>query len=418
MNILLSPAGSAGDVHPFVGLGLELQRGGHQVTLIVCEYFEDLVRRVGLDYVELGTAKDFLAMTNHPALWDPVKSFPHIFHEAIKPLMREQYRILEERSDANTVVVGSVLGFGARIAREKLRLPLVSVHLQPSILWSEFESPVLPKTFISHSIAPRWAKRLQYWLGETLVIDRATLPATNAFRAELGLPPMRKTTRWWHSPDQVVCLFPDWFAPVQPDWPANVVTTHFPLWDERGVNDTPPEVASYLAEGEPPVVFTPGSAMRFGEAFFATAAETCRRLNRRGMLLSRFPEHIPADLPAGVKHFTYVPFSELLPQAAALVHHGGIGTMAQAMAAGIPQLIMPLAHDQPDNAARIQRLGIGDALFPKAFKPPALSAKLETLLNSTSVKQSCASVAQKFAGRSGLAEAAVAIEKFGEQATG
>ena len=79
------------------------------------------------------------------------------------------------------------------------------------------------------------------------------------------------------------------------------------------------------------------------------------------MFLTQYPEQLPARLPNGVRHFNYIPFSTVLPRAAAFVHHGGIGTTAQALAAGVPQLVVPLAHDQPDNAVRIRHLGVGDS---------------------------------------------------------
>ena len=132
------------------------------------------------------------------------------------------------------------------------------------------------------------------------------------------------------------CLFPEWFAPPQPDWPNNLVQTGFPLWDERTDAGLAPEVKEFLDAGEPPIVFTPGSANIFGKRFFGAAIEACQRLGHRGILLTRFPEQIPDRLPSGVRHFDYIPFSLLPPKAAALVHHGGIGTTAQALAAGSP----------------------------------------------------------------------------------
>ncbi len=92
-------------------------------------------------------------------------------------------------------------------------------------------------------------------------------------------------------------------------------------------------------------MFTAGSAMTQGADFFRVSAEVCRRSHWSGILLTQFPEQLPATLPEGVCHFDYVPFSQVLPRAAAFVHHGGIGTVAQALAAGVRQLVVPLAHD-------------------------------------------------------------------------
>jgi rhamnosyltransferase subunit B len=407
MNVLLFPFGSHGDVHPFIGLGLALQARGHAVTLVSNGHFRALVERSGLPFVEQGTEEEYLRATEHPDLWKPMKAFAYVFRSGVARVMRPQYDLIAERAAAGPiVVVNNCLGFGARIARDKLGVPLVTVHLQPGVLWSEHESPKLPGV----SSGPRWWRRLVYWIGETFFLDPVTRPETNRFRAELGLPAMRKTTRWWHSPDLNLCLFPDWFGPPQPDWPANVVLTRFPLWDEGRVTPMSAEVEQFLQAGEAPVVFTPGSGNQQAADFFAAAVEACRLLNRRGLLLSRFREQIPAGLPDSVRHFDYVPFGQLLPRAAALVHHGGIGTTAQGLRAGVPQLIMPLAHDQPDNADRVRRLGAGDWLAPSRFRGPAVADKLRRLLGVPAVAQACRQVAARFDGGDPLAPACEAIE--------
>jgi UDP:flavonoid glycosyltransferase YjiC (YdhE family) len=271
---------------------------------------------------------------------------------------------------------------------------------------------VLPGLFMPDWL-PRFAKRFQYWLADALIIDRILTRGLNAFRAEVGLPPVCDLTGgWWHSPQRVLGLFPDWYAPPQPDWPPQVRLTGFPLYDERELHDLPAELTEFLNGGEPPIVFTPGSAMRHGHAFFEAAVEACRLLGRRGLLLTRFPEHLPASLPESVRHFSYVPFSQVLPRAAALVHHGGIGTTAQGLAAGIPQLVMPLAHDQPDNAARLRRLGVARSLQPRAFRAAAVARALESLLTSPDVAARCRDYAGRIRESRPLEEASRLVEEL------
>ena len=154
--------------------------------------------------------------------------------------------------------------------------------------------------------------------------------------------------------------------------------------------------------------------MCHGQAFFAAAVDACRRLGRRGILLSRHTEHLPPSLPGTVMHAAYAPFSELLPRAAALVHHGGIGTTAQAMRAGVPQLLMPMSHDQPDNALRVEKFGVGAALPPKKFTGPAVAKTLDGLLNSPRVAAACRAVAERFgAGSDALEKTVKCIEQVG-----
>jgi len=406
--------GSAGDVHPFLGLALALRERGHCVTFVVVQYFEELVRRHGLEYVQVGTTEEFLASLNNPNLWNPRTALQHVYESGIRPSMPLQFEALASHYvPGETVVLSSCLGFGALLAREKLGLPLLTVDLQPAVLWSDIAPPRIPGVF-----GPAWLQRLFYRIGVKYIIDPVMLPSLNAYRRELGLAPIASVPPWWHSPDGVVCLFPEWFCPPQADWPAGVIQTDFPLWDEQADEPLANEVERFLAAGDPPIVFTPGSANLHARKFFEVAVDACRRISRRGILLTRFAEQIPANLPPSVRHFVYVPLGPLLPRCAALMQHGGIGTTSQAMAAGVPQLIMALAHDQYDNADRIKRLSIGDWLTPTWLSGSRVARMLGRLVSSDATRSACQSVAQRLAGRDGIARTAVAVEAWAERAVG
>lgn len=412
MRLILCPVGSSGDVHPFIGLGIRLRQRGHDVVMVVNGLFEPLVRSAGLGYEELGTKEEFLGVIRDPNLWHSRKGTETVFGWVAKGMRRQYEAIARLHRPGETVLVNSALGFGARIAHDKLAVPLASIHLQPAIFRSVHDTPVIPAGNLPRG-APAFMKRLVYWLADVMVLDRALDPHINAFRSELGLPPIRHATRdYWHSPQLTLGLFPEWFAPVQPDWPASVRLTGFPLYDERGVTPPPPGLEAFLAEHPRPVVFTPGSANVHAQDFFAAAVGACLRLDRPGVLLTRFPEQVPRDLPPKVRHFEFVSLSQLLPHAAALVHHGGIGTASQAMAAGIPQVIMPLSHDQPDNAARIKRLGIGDAIVPRRFTPERLSQMLASLTESGDVAAACRDIAGRLRGVDAIGQSCDLIEQL------
>jgi UDP:flavonoid glycosyltransferase YjiC (YdhE family) len=260
---------------------------------------------------------------------------------------------------------------------------------------------------------PRPARKLIYGALENMLMQPIFGRPINKFRRELGLRPVRRIiTHWCHSPNRVIGLFPDWFGPPQKDWPPQVKLTGFPLYDEKDVTPLPPELETFLQSGTPPIAFTPGSAMFFGQKFFAAAAEACQRMGRRGVLLTRHAEQIPANLPAGVIHIPFAPFGLLLPRCAAVVHHGGIGSIAQGLSSGVPQLIMPMNFDQPDNAYRVKRLGVGDYLFPKQFTGGNAAAALDRLIQSPSVAQSCRQIAQRIAATDALTQTAECIEQL------
>jgi UDP:flavonoid glycosyltransferase YjiC (YdhE family) len=255
-------------------------------------------------------------------------------------------------------------------------------------------------------------------VGVRLLVDRVALPELNRFRTALGLDPIRSVADWWSSPEKNVCLFPDWYAPKQPDWPPNTDLADFPLWDDRADEPLSADVQSFLDAGADPVVFTPGSANMYGNKFFQTAVEACVNAGRRGILLSRFSHHVPARLPPGIRHYSYVPLGKLLPRTAAIVHHGGIGTTAQALAAGVPQLIVAHAHDQFDNGARVTRLGVGSAIGRHQFRVAAVARRIGDLLQSPTIRASCQRVAGKLWARNGLDLAADRIEDFAAEMRG
>lgn len=412
MRFILVPLGSAGDVHPLVGLGLALRARGHALTLITSGYFAPLARRLELDFVPLDSGAEFLALTENPDIWSPYRGFVTIAR-AMLPMIRKVYEAVRERYvPGATVVVAATLGLGARLAQEKLGVPLATIHLQPCMFRSVHQAPVMPLMFMP-DWAPQWWKRLSFWCADSLVIDRVIGTDLNRFRAELGLPPVRRPFKdWLHSPERAIGLFPDWFAPPQPDWPAQARCTGFPLYDERGATELPEEARAFLEQGTPPIVFTPGSAMRFGQRFFEEAVSACQLLGRRGLLLTRFSEQLPARLPVGVRHFDYLPLSQVLPRAAALVHHGGIGTASQGLAAGIPQLVMPMSHDQPDNAARLQHLGVARTLKPGCFRAPAVTRALEQLLGSPKTTSCCQEIARRIRQSDPLADTCRLIEEL------
>ena len=152
--------------------------------------------------------------------------------------------------------------------------------------------------------------------------------------------------------------------------------------------------------------------MKHADQFFLDCIEACQLLGQRGILLTQHPEQLPAELPENIQHFAYLPFRRVLPQALALVHHGGIGTTAQAIAAGIPQVIRPMAHDQPDTAARVEKLGIGASLSTKKFNATSLAEKLKILITSQAVLALCRAYAERVNPDQSLNETCAIIEKF------
>ncbi|KVX70193.1 glycosyltransferase [Burkholderia stagnalis] len=354
-KVIVTAIGSAGDVHPLLGVARALAVRGHQVVFCTHPPFEAAVRRCGFAFVPVGTAAEYDAAMANPALWDPRTSFRTLW-QVIAPVLRPHYDALRALTDADTVLVGTLWAFSARFMQELHGTPYVSVQVSPSTLLSAHAPPTHPRL----TIPARWplpVKAALMTLIERAALDRVCGPALNAVRADLGLPPARRVLgRWLHSTDGVLCLFPDWFARPQPDWPANHLQSGFPLFNDVGEPAGDAGLDAFLAAGAPPVVFTAGSTRVDHAAYARAAGEALRITGARGILLT------PGDVPAGgasllVRRF--VPMRTLLPRCCALVHHGGIGTAALAYEAGIAQVVTPFAHDQFDNAQRVAASGCG-----------------------------------------------------------
>jgi rhamnosyltransferase subunit B len=413
LRIVIFAIGSAGDVHPFMGIGVALQQRGHEVFLATSPLFEHEVTASGLGFRPLGTMEDFHRIKDDPDLWHPVRSFPAIIRHAVDP---SHAAILEISRDlqlpGKTVMLASSLAFAALTARDLLGIPLATIHLAPSLLPSIHHQPLIHGMPFGNR-APRFLKRLQWHIAGK-VVDHHARPGFNRFRGSLGLSPIRGLLAGgWNSPDRVIALFPAWFAAPQPDWPSQLVQTGFPLFDSHRVRPVSPELDQFLAAGPPPVIFTPGSAMAHGRPFFSEAAEAVRKLGCRAVFLTPFTATVPENLPPGVAHFDYAPFSEILPRSAALVYHGGIGTCAQALQAGIPQLIRPMAHDQFDTLARIRELGVGLGITSTHRVVDALVEALQPLLNDSVFRQRARNVQTRFEPGPWLTQTCTTIEALG-----
>jgi len=151
--------------------------------------------------------------------------------------------------------------------------------------------------------------------------------------------------------------------------------------------------------------------MRHGAEFFHAAGAACAMLGRRGILLTRHAQQLPTPLPRVVRHVPFARFQELLPLCAAVVHHGGIGTTAGALAAGTPQLVLPLAWDQPDNAARVRRLGAGSSLGARHRSAARLAEALAEQLKPEAQAR-CRALSARFGDDDALQRAAVWLEEL------
>jgi rhamnosyltransferase subunit B len=381
--------GSAGDLHPMLALGQGLRTRGHAVTLLSNPVFADAATAAGLQFAAVGDAQHQHDTVGHPKLWHPIDGFGVMWRYLLRPALAPTYEKLAELNAAGPcVVIASPVAMGARIAQEKLGLPLITAYTAATMLRSICDPMTLAQWRVPRWVSPRWRRSAWTWL-DRHKLEPLVRPDLDALRARLDLPAMRASVfgQWMHSPQAGVTLFPRWFAHAASDWPRQVVQAGFPLYDDGPPQQLPEGLVEFLDRGPPPVVFMPGTARAAAADFFQAALRACEQTGQRGLLLGAVPHDLP--LPSSVRAAGYLPFGWLLPRARALVHHGGIGSCAQALRAGIPQLVLPQGYDQFDNAMRLEHLGVGLGLprGPRALQ--AMGSRLKELLDNPRVAASC-----------------------------
>jgi UDP:flavonoid glycosyltransferase YjiC (YdhE family) len=407
MHVILVSVGTDGDVFPYAGLGAKLLARGHQVTFVASAHYEALARPNGLAFRPLVSAAEHQALFEHPDFWRPLKTAPLAARWGMR-LLKGQYELLSKLIPPDALLVASPGVFAATLVHEKAGVPLAHLVLQPWMIPSSIAPPLMPGlTFLRRAPRPVWRV---FWSALDVVGALLVGGELNRFRASLGLPPIRHLFHNWLSPQLVLGLFPEWYGPPQPDWPPQVRLTGFPMFDGAASRDLPPPVLAFCRAGAP-LAFTFGTGMAHSAELFRAALEACRLLGQRGLFLTRYSDQLPHPPPPSVRHCAFAPFHTLFPLCAAVVHHGGIGTVAQALAAGTPQLIRPICFDQADNGLRVKRLGAGDYLQPSRASGRQIAQALTRLL-TPETRSRCRAVSARFQHRDALQTAAQCLEEF------
>lgn len=414
-RVVLTTFGSLGDLHPYIAVALGLQARGHDAVIATSGFYRQKIQALGIgfravrpDHPDLEADPDLVRR-----LMDIRKGTECVICEMLMPVLRESYEDTFAAAEAADLLVSHPLTFTTRLVAEKKGIAWASTLLQPISFMSVYDPPVLPPApFLARFrfLGPTF-HRLLFGLGKWSI--RRWCDPWHRLRAETGLPPTSASPLFegQHAPSLVLAMFSNLFAAKQRDWPPQTVVSGFPYYDQDGEAGLPLELARFLDSGPPPIVFTLGSsAVLDAGPFYEQSAVAARALGCRAVLLvGKDPRNRPASLPDGIVAFDYAPFSELFPRAAAMVHQGGIGTTAQAMRAGRPMLVMPYAHDQPDNAERVTRLGIARTIPRHRYNPARAAAELRQILDTPAYSQRASEIGAQIRHQDGVAAACDAL---------
>ncbi len=407
-RVVLACFGSYGDLFPYLAIAARLKALGHVPVVTSCAYYEPLVKNEGFEFRPLRPDVQPNDQDLLKRVMDPQRGSEIIVRELVAPAIRDSYEDIVAASEGADLIVSHPITFGAPMAAERLQLPWVATVLAPLSFFSVHDFPVVPnapQAIVLRHLGP-WTGRLIMKMARK--ITAPWVAPVRAFRASLGLPPSGDPLyEGQFSPHGNLALFSRLLGAEQRDWPAKTRVTGFPFFN-RAI-PMPAELSAFLDAGEPPLVFTLGSAaVSAAGNFYDESAKAAAALNRRAVLLvGRHPENIPKQLPSTIIAIDSAPHDQLFPRAAAVIHQGGVGTTGQAMRSGRPELVVPHAHDQPDNAFRVKNLGIGRVLYPKRYVAARVATELEAVLTNRAYAERADMVGRQVRAETG-AESAVA----------
>jgi UDP:flavonoid glycosyltransferase YjiC (YdhE family) len=386
-TMLLVSHGTDGDVLPFVRLGRLLAERGHDVTVLTHGPYSAVVRRAGLNFVAIDTEREYerqladtagLLAGHGLGRWLEFYRNNGLFDQTLA-----EYRALVEcHVPGDTVLVGRhTSAISVLMAASRLAAPAAWVAVSPVQKMAEIGARHLYATTLRAGLA---RVAVSAGLGPDWVAHEAV-------------------------PELEVGLWPDWFDRAGASSPSRVRLTGFPLADDQP-RPLDPSAVELLKDR--PVLVSGGTGRMMHPRFYEVAVEACRRADRPALLVVRHPDLVPRPLPDQVRWVPALPFHEVMPQAGVVLHHGGIGTLARALAAGTPQVILAHGVDRPDNAERLATLGLARWLPVGAWDPDAVAALLTEAEAEAEAEADAASGVPLSSGPDGLAGAVTALENL------
>jgi sterol 3beta-glucosyltransferase len=429
MRITMLTGGTLGDVQPYVALGLGLQRVGHHVCVLAPELFRRLITEAGLDFrpirlerngVEIQSPQELLRLPEVQALMPKGGKGTGLF--GLLALARLAKRYMADyvaayfdacwaSSEDADLLVASPTSFGGPDFAEKQGIPCIQAVIQPLTPTRAFPQPLLASRDVrlNHAInrLTYYVLRMFNWLVQSKPI--------NKWRREMGLVPHSGLSYWrWIQAQTTVYGFSPSVLPTPTDWPPNHHVTGYWFLDEPTGWQPPAHLVRFLEDGPPPVYVGFGSMpgddmMRMARVVL----EALRLSNQRGALLSGWGELGDSlSLPETTCRLETIPHSWLFPRMRAVVHHGGMGTTAAGLRAGIPSVIIPAGGDQPFWAQRVEQLGIGVhcASFSKVTVDQ-LATALREVTTDTALRQRAAVLGERIRAEDGVGQAVEVIQK-------
>ena len=418
-RIVFATFGSLGDLHPYLALALELKARGQRPLIATHPGYRARVEGEGVDFhpmrPDIETFGDEIALMRE--VMNARNGPEFIIRRLFMPHLRESAADLAAALEGADLLVTHTLAFAGPLLAEQRGLRWGSTVLAPTTLFSAHDPAVIPSLPGLHRLRVFGPGFYAGVMRRLKTISWGWTEPVRVLRKEMGLPPSDRDPLFegQFAPLGTLALFSGVMGDPQPDWPPQTHITGFPFYDPEAAGGLDPTLRDFLDAGEPPIVFTLGSsAVLDAGDFYLQSLRAAERLGRRALLLiGRDPRNRPAEpLPPSALAVEYAPHGAVFRRAAAVVHQGGIGTTAQALRAGVPMLFLPYGFDQPDNAARVARLGIARIIPRGRYRVERVARDLGALLADATVLQRAEAVGRRVDAEEGVATACDIIESW------
>ena len=368
-RFVLLTLGSGGDLFPFIRIGKVLLAEGHQVTLVTHCVYEAQVKKYGFNFVSFDTLSEYQLMMNDEIqvkVQDP-KVYVEYYKRYLFPRLEKTFDKIREVCESNTIIIAHNLAQAlAQMISEKLDLRYITVFLAPSFLESIIQTPGYIMSYISEEF--------------------------NYIRNKVGLSPI---TNWRGMLDYYnhgIAFWPEWFGDYTPRLEQPITYAGFLLHENLEIVSN--ELMDWFEENQP-IIITHGTTPPISDKFFSSCIAASAELGYPNIVVSKNNNVIPEMYQSLTKHEAFLPFSKVMSKARLLIHHGGIGTLGQAMRAGTPQLILGNGFDRPLNATHAKKLGVADFIPLPKWNKDEVAFSLNELITNSQFSNNCREVSYK-----------------------
>jgi rhamnosyltransferase subunit B len=384
MDIVFSVFGTYGDLIPSIAVAKQLQNSGKKVLFLSNSYYSDLVKSEGIEFESVGTVEEYQQGMHASGFGQTEKGNKILLKKTVVPSIKRQFEIVKSLSkkSSNLKVVTPGATNGAFMAAENLGLDIVKILFSP-LYTSQYLAK--PKLF---SLNSRYG------------FEMRTL---NNARNDVGLKKLTCFTQTLEVERCAIGLYPDWFVGSSGLLHPAVQPTSFTLFQPKAITEQEKFDAFVQAFG-PPIIFTAGTVVEPPKDFFNESQLICEKLGRPGVFIGvNTNSH---TLPEYICSVNKLDMHKALPQSRLIVHHGGIGTMTQAMKAGIPQIIVPRVNDQFYNASRATAFGSAGIIVHKYYKADHVINVIRNLLYTEKLQSMRKELAAEMQTQQGCTQAA------------